>query len=125
MVESLNWVSGTKSIIVEAANSLSMYDNEWVTFAAQIETLNSNMPMKSLEYTQESTYVYKYKLKTKDNRVWKQTLTFAPENQTDPYMTFDVVDGFKLSEFKSHRDIRESIVSLTKRFGITKIECKW
>ena len=125
MAETLNWVSGTKTITVESGKQIALCDQDWITFIQSLETLAKNVPLKSLEFSLTSPGVFDYKIRTTDagTRKWNQTLTI--DNPEDPLMTFSVPDFFRQSEFKYGRPVRDNLITLTNRFSIIKIECKW
>ena len=123
MAETLNWVSGSKSIDVVSANPIPMCAQEWISFIQDLESFNSAVPLKKLEFTQTAPTVFDYKIKAQPNRNWNQTLTF--DNTLDPLQTFNVPDGFRLSEFKHQRSVRDCLVALNNKFSISSISCKW
>lgn len=123
MAETLNWVSGNKSIDVVSVNPIPMCAQEWISFIQDLESFNSLVPLKRLDFTQTSSNVYDYKIKAEPNRNWNQVLTF--DNASDPMQTFNVPDGFRLSEFRHQRAVRDCLVALNNKFSITSIVCKW
>ena len=65
-----------------------------------------------------------YRIEAVDGRKWKQTLRFLSAADTDPAMSFNVTDEWRLSEFKFHREIRDTVVMLHK-IGCQRIEVTW
>ena len=56
----------------------------------------------------------------RDTRKWAQKIII--NSTIDPAMTFSVVDQWRLSEFKSHRRLRDVCVLLIARYGLTEFE---
>lgn len=124
MAETLSWVSGTKSIDAISANPISMCSQEWIWFIQALELFAGEVDLKKIDFeATETPIVFNYKIKTKDNRNWNQTITF--DKPDDPLQTFNVAEGFRLSEFKHQRAIRDCLVALNSKFSITSINCKW
>src|SRR3990167_6986550 len=53
---------------------------------------------------------YRYRFEAVGGRVWQQLLHVPVTG--DPTMTFSVTDYWSLSEFASHRDVRDAVVAL-------------
>ncbi len=62
----------------------------------------------------DATEVFTYRFRASDGREWKQTIDFTA-SATDPVMTFDVSPGWKLTEFSSHRSVRDLAVKIHGR----------
>jgi hypothetical protein len=52
--------------------------------------------------------VFHYRIEAVGGRLWKQTITF--DNLSNPLMTFEVVDQWRLSEFSQQRNVRNVLV---------------
>lgn len=58
--------------------------------------------------------VFLYKLKATDLRIWAQDIHF--DSSTNPSMTFNVADLWKLSEFSSQRTLRNKLIALVNKY---------
>lgn len=84
------------------------------------------VPMDKITYEYfPETATADYELKALDGRKWKQALAFTALPNSDPFMTFDVADPWKLSEFGSQRALRLRLVHMTDSHGLLKVVCKW
>lgn len=68
---------------------------------------------------------YEYKLKTIDNRLWKQKIKPNTAPSVDYESTFTVVDYWQLHEFSAQRALRDHIVRLIQAKGVTDINIVW
>lgn len=66
-----------------------------------------------------------YQIVLADGRRWKQTFRFFEMRDTDPVMTFDVTDGWKMSEFSLFRDVRDKIIAIQVQYGIKKLAVQY
>jgi len=66
------------------------------------------------ELISASPLKFLYKLIAADTRIWKQDIHF--DNPTNPLMTFNVVDEWRLSEFSSQRTLRNLLISFISKY---------
>ena len=84
--------------------------------------LHTAVPVALLEVKQTAAgppVVLSYEITAQDGREWKQSLTF--DVTEDPGQTFDVSVPWRLSEFVAGRALRDEVVALQAKYGITKI----
>ena len=84
--------------------------------------MHAVVPIAKFEVKQTAAgppVVLSYEITAQDGREWKQTLTFAMVD--DPGQTFEVVTPWRLSEFVPGRALRDEVVALHARYGVTKI----
>lgn len=80
------------------------------------------LPLLRFRFEQvDATAVYLYRIWLTDGRLWRQELTFASGNDPDPLLTFEVVPGWKLSEFVPHRELRDFMVQLRNQLGASVV----
>jgi hypothetical protein len=84
-----------------------------------LEMFNSVVPCTLLTFKQVSDpgiepKVFMYKIEAIDGRVWKQHITF--DNLGDPFMTFEVIDPWRLSQFSNQRNVRNTLVALVSAY---------
>ena len=97
------------------------------TFRKLLTTLahiSSIVQVKRFRFTPDPPVAerYRYLLELDDGRTWEQALTF--DVATDPKMTFDVSDGWRLSEFSTQRPLRDLVVEARSKHAVTKIDVK-
>jgi len=92
-----------------------------------LDQLASIVPMTQFQVLRDAQnlLLYTYTIQTLNGRVWQQTLTFANQQDTDPYMTFNVVQGWKLSEFALQRPVRDSAVAILLPLKISRVRLVW
>lgn len=73
--------------------------------------------------TDASLQRYEYEIKRVDGKKWNQVIVF--DDESDPLMTFDVSDEWRLSEFRPHRIIRNILVELYKTHRVIDFTVKW
>jgi len=83
------------------------------------ETFNSVVPCIKILLNRTSTpeqtpAVFLYKIEASDGRIWRQHITF--DNPSNPKMTFEVVDPWRLSEFSNQRNVRNAFVNLVAAY---------
>lgn len=61
---------------------------------------------------------YLYEIKAADGRRWDQQL----EAGADPLMTFSISDPWRLSEFQHQRAIRDALIAVSNKYGLTDFE---
>lgn len=67
-----------------------------------------------------------YEIKLMDARRWNQEILFEfGGGATDPAMTFDVPDAWRVSEFRRQRAMRDWIIEMVNAFGLTEFKCTW
>lgn len=64
---------------------------------------------------------YNYEMELTDGRRWRQVIQFNGP-PSDPEMTFEVDNAWRLSEFMYHRDIRLLCVELIEKYEMEKLE---
>ena len=92
----------------------SLVREELILLFKDMETFNSNVPLASIKVEGDIGSEYEYGFIAKDGRTWSQVLNMS--DPKDPAMTFDVPDGWKLSEFEFHRNIRLRIIAIINEF---------
>lgn len=63
---------------------------------------------------------YNYRVAASDGRVWLQKITFPVGAEAT--MTFNVTDGWKVSEFVLHDPVRALIIIMKQSFDVTDIQ---
>lgn len=98
-------------------------DSDVAGVTSHLQAMHSVVPINKLTFkVKEPGPHYEYHLKLMDDRQWKQTVTTPIEG--DPYMTFDVSDQWRKSEFEKQRTIRDLLVTLWTR-GMTSFDFKF
>lgn len=64
---------------------------------------------------------YNYQFATADGRMWSQVLDFT-ETPTDPGMTFNITDKWRVTEFKFNGAVRDQIVALHAAVNLETFE---
>lgn len=77
-----------------------------------VPLLRISLDKTSLEGIEPKTFLYK--LVSVDSRLWKQVITF--DSASNPLMTFNVVDTWRLSEFSSQRTLRNAFIALVAKY---------
>ena len=85
------------------------------------ETFGSLLPLSKLSFIRQSAEgvepkVFLYKIEAVDGRIWKQVITF--DQAPNPFMTFDVADPWRLSEFSGQRTLRNALVGIVPRYPL-------
>jgi len=99
--------------------TLVVSPNDLAQISSLSETLDTAVPMAKLTLNKLTPLgvepkVFLYKLEAADARLWKQNITF--DIGTNPLMTFDVVDFWRLSEFSAQRTLRTALISLVAKY---------
>lgn len=88
----------------------------------RLEAVHAAIPLIKFELIEQVTLLdFKYEMLAADTREWKQVLHFNSLDDTNPSMTFDVQPGWRLSEFKEHRDLRLLIIAWIGDFYLSKV----
>jgi len=112
-------------IEIKYSGNTILVDNEHFSLLVQsLRRLDEDVPLASfnVEETDPVQHSYSYEFVAKDGREWKQEMHIST---TDPDMSFDVDDFWKLSEFQYHRPIRDVVVYLVYYYGVTEIKVTW
>jgi hypothetical protein len=115
----IEWSSNGSSIEVETTGYLQLDDPRLVKLLASIHALNEGISLASLT-VEVLDGVADYQWTTQNGRVWSQTMTINPGQET--VQTFDVSDGFTLSEFASHRPVRDAVDVLIRSHSLVRVE---
>lgn len=107
------------------AGYLSPVSTEFVTLIQALFTLVNEVPLDQFLFETQPDATHLYRFRATDGRVWKQKITFASFGDTDPAMTFDVNQPWKLSEFTRHRAVREAVILLHNTFDCQKFVVNW
>jgi hypothetical protein len=115
----IEWSSNGSSIEVETTGYLQLDDPRLVKLLSSIHALNEGISLASLT-VEVLDGVADYQWTTQNGRVWSQTMTITPGQET--VQTFAVVDGFALSEFESHRPVRDAVDVLIRSHSLVRVE---
>lgn len=109
--------------VVFTQAALSMLDPVLADFMRHLSDFNHVVPIQEFQFIETAPADYDYKVKLVDGREWEQKI-FGIAGDTNPGMTFDVPDQWKLTEFKTHNQMRESCMRLAFHtpYNITKLE---
>ena len=103
-----------KRILTILPLTLNLTAADGARVASGAEMLGETSPSVKITFTRQSVVgvepkVFLYKIEAIDGRVWKQTITF--DHMTNPLMTFDLSDPWRLSEFSQQRGVRDAFVA--------------
>ena len=93
-----------------------------IDFYKRLDYLDAAMALASFKTVLKSGSTFEYEFKTMDGREWKQEIIM--DQPSDPLMTFDVDDAFRVSEFEPHRELRVQVITMIRVLSLTKIEVK-
>lgn len=87
------------------------------------ELFIASVPLVKFRFEQkENNLDYEYRIWLDDGRQWRQLISFFDNNpDTDPKMTFDVSQPWKLSEFVSHRDLRNLMIHVRNNINASLV----
>ena len=111
------------TIRIEPSN-MQLNDPIIVAIVRDVSTLNASVPLARFHFQRSSPLVYEYEFLATDGRRWTQIITFAGADDLDPQMTFDAPQAWRLSEFSSHRGLRDRCVA-SHRIGLTLFRATW
>lgn len=113
------------TLFVESAMKITALDPLAQTLLTDLARVRASFDVLTFDFQQladPATYRYRF---TDATRTWLQILTFASATDADPQMTFNVGAGWKLSEFSSHRALRDLCVLCRVSHGTTRIHVEW
>lgn len=99
----------TRTLVV-APESVELTSLEVRNLIVAAENINTAVALDRAVFERRGE-VYRYQLFTTDGRTWAQTIQFDI-TASNPLMTFDVKDFWRLSEFVAQRDFRDALVGL-------------
>jgi len=73
-----------------------------------------NLDKMVFELITTSPLKFLYRLIAVDTRIWKQDIHF--DSPSNPLMTFNVIDEWRLSEFSSQRTLRNLLISFVNKY---------
>ena len=96
-----------------------------ISLVGMCRSLHSVDPMIKIRFVETVIAgVYDYNFDNIDGRKWKQTIDFRTTPK-DPGMTFNVPDMFRLSEFSAQRPLRDHLVFIRNKYGVTGVKVDW
>lgn len=95
-------------------------DPDYLLVVTGVDGIHQQSQLTFLHFTLTSPLVYDYRVKLVDGRVWISSITFANPLDANPIATFTVSPGWKLTEFVPQRSIRDTLIALVVRVGLTK-----
>jgi hypothetical protein len=105
------------------------YGNPLIASCLQaLSAANAAVPLNRVSFAEDApgpppTYVLR--VKTVDDRIWKQWHTFATPTDENPLTTFAVNDAWRPSEYGGHRAMRDLVIALHREIGATSIVAEW
>lgn len=79
----------------------------------EVINLNQAVAVKFVKLNFDTGVKFKYEIKLKDDRKWKQDIFM---NSPDPSMTFNVSDTWLVKEFVAQKQLRENLIILVKSY---------
>ncbi len=120
----LEWANGNGTVfIVKTAKAVEFH----LPVAREMMTAFSQF-QRTVDYVNFECQVsepingdpaFSYSFMHRDGRPWTQTLII--DNPNDPLMIFDFTSQWRLSEFVSHRRIRDLCAVLIRDYGLTEL----
>lgn len=103
-----------KRIITVLPTTLSLSGTDVEKISGVAEMFNIASPCEKIVLLKQSLSgvepkVFLYTIHVVGGRVWKQTITF--DDLSNPLMTFEVTDQWRLSEFSQQRNVRNALVA--------------
>jgi hypothetical protein len=108
----------TSTLVIPPSDTLA---NRIMT---RLHSLHEQTPLVECEVKQDSEQPerYSYEFTTADGRKWEQNLFIRSGVET---MTFAVSDEWKVSEFIVHRELRDDVFAIIKKYQVTDILAEW
>ena len=101
----------TGTITADNADVVRLFQN--------LAALDSAVALASF-LCEEDDQKYLYRFVAQDGRIWNQTINLGIDS--NPGMTFQVPDEWRLSEFEPNRVLRALCIQMIRDYGITKVE---
>lgn len=83
-------------------------------------TVNIDSGLKELSASRTNGTT-NYSFETNDGRLWNQTISFDQFPDPNPKQTFNITDGFRLTEFEPHEAVRDLIIRLYNEINLKSI----
>lgn len=104
----------------------TMAESEYTGLLAHVDYFALRTQLKRFDFkpkpgAPDNDYIYEFE--ARDNRKWNQVLVF--DTVADPSMTFDVPDGWRLSEFELQRAIRDDLIRLHNTRNLNEFAITW
>lgn len=119
-------------ITLEVQPSIPTTAAEFVAFIDELYgPFTQLVPLKDVDYIQTAStplLTYDYMFKAQDNRKWDQVVDWPGGFSADPRVslpTDSTTDRWAVAELQAHVVFRNTIFTLTRKFGITELHCKW
>lgn len=115
-----------KEITLESVVYIRQSDEHFVQLGRLLDTMHGKTPISLFRFKLQagSTKVFNYRIDLMDTRSWIQIVDFTSD-VNDPIMTFNVPNGWRLSEFANQREIRDILVLMHQKYTLSNCECKW
>lgn len=114
----------SKTVTIEATNGLIASSPDVKTILVSLAALNSSVVsgMDRFVCEPDSPHVWRYRIRAKDGRLFRQMLYTDTPNAG---MTFAVSDIWKVSEFEPHRTLRDGCLALIANHGLVSLVVEW
>ena len=89
----------------------------------RVHVFGRAVPLYSLslkQYQGPNSGLYTYEFEATDGRKWSQRI-----NPSFGTMNFDVTDYWKVSEFETHRAVRDKIIFCVQRLELYDLDVTW
>jgi hypothetical protein len=106
------------NVTCQSAQPLGAADALVVAFYRDLKQWRANVVVASMKFHLVDG-VYKLTNTHSDGRKWKQDIMLGEPPDPDPTMTFNVGDQWRLSEFATFRVVRDHLIALVIKYGLT------
>lgn len=111
------------SLKITSSVMCSMDDSRVLTLVSLVKAMNTVVLLDDIVFKESATPdVFDYKITLKDGRQWKQTIDFTTGTGGNTTHTFNVGDGWKMSEYAPQRGIRDLLITMKADFDITDLK---
>jgi hypothetical protein len=111
------------SLKITSSGTCSLDDSRVLTLLSLVKDMNTIVLIDDLIFKESATpNLFDYKIVLKDTRQWKQTIDFSTGTGPNTTHTFNVNDGWKLSEYAPQRAIRDLLIVMKTDLGISDLK---
>lgn len=105
-------------VTINSVDNLSLFDQKWVILHSRLKNLFDKLNVKSLLLSLISPDLWRLRIKTFDNRFWRQDIDTT--DRVNSYNTF-TTDSFSEAEINEKRIFRKELLKFSLYYNVTSL----
>lgn len=108
-------------------STLSPSDIRIATLFQLVQALSDLTPLRRIGFSRQiaTPLVYDWLVMATDGRTWQETIRFSSDNDPNPHLTFNVPEGWLVTEVVGQKALKDAIVLARNQFGIMAFDIEW